>query len=107
MGNYRCYNCNQEFVFLRSLKKHYDKKECPMTIEPTEEMLRPFMRVLIQVSYVEPKKLIKAEKFQYSYNIGTNRKDWKNELEDAIKNIIISIDPYSTTKVMKGEDKNE
>ena len=94
MGNYRCYNCNQEFVFLGSLKKHYDKKQCPKSAEPTEEMLKPFFRVLIQVSYVNPKKL-NAEKFQYSHNITTQNKNYKNDLFETVNRICFSLQSKS------------
>lgn len=93
MGNYLCYLCNAEFWTTGGLRKHYEKDRCPrVTKEMKELALRPFCRVLIKVSYVNPLKFGNKEKFLYSYNVETLRKDYKERLIEVAKEIGIGLD---------------
>jgi len=93
MGNYRCYLCNAEFIFLRGLRKHYQNEKCPrVTKEMKEAMLKPFFRVLIEVSEVVPTRLIKPEQFLHSYNIETCSPNYKEKLLEVAKEIGVSLE---------------
>ena len=86
MGNYLCYLCNQDFIFLSGLRKHYEKDKCPrVTPEMKALQLEPFIRVLIQVYSVNPKKGKHAEKFEYSHNIQTNNLQGKSITDKLVE----------------------
>lgn len=104
MGNYRCYLCNQEFILLRGLRKHYDNDKCPrVTPEMKAEMLKPFIRILTEVTYVDPSRLVKREKFMASYNVETSNPNWKEHLLENAKALAISLDNKSS--ITAGEDR--
>ncbi len=111
MSNYRCYLCNQEFIFLRGLEKHYDNDKCPrVTPEMKADMLNPFFRILTEVTYVDPKRLVKKEKFVFSYNVETVNPGWKERLLDNTEALVISLDSKSSTDLSdlistKGESR--
>ena len=107
MGNYLCYLCGQEFLFISGLEKHYSKDKCPEVTEDAKKlMMKPFVRVIFQVEYVDPRKLFNREKFQYSHKITTLDKDFQKELIDVAIKIGHSISPFSTQqKFTKVDEK--